>query len=142
MCILVKNNKELTMVLSIMIIAVIGAALSVYACVVEQKIKNNPQYKPACDLSDVISCSKPMTSEYSTLFMLSNAQLSLVYYCSMIFLALMNYTTIAFYCALGGVVVSIGLAYILYFKIKALCLVCTSMYLINIALVVATYLYL
>lgn len=127
------------MMTSIIIIALIGAAISVYACIVEQKIKNNPQYKPACDLSDVISCSKPMASPYSNMFIISNTYLGLAYYCAMILLAIMNYTVIAFYLALGGVAMSAVFAYLLYFKIKALCLVCTAIYAVNIALLIAAY---
>lgn len=138
---LFKSNKGLAMIISILLIALIGAAISTYASIVEQKIKDNPEYKPACDLSDIISCSKPMASPYSKLFFVSNTWLGLAYYGCMIILAIMNYATIAFYLACGGVAMSAVFAYLLYFKIKALCLVCTSIYLVNIALLVATYLY-
>jgi uncharacterized membrane protein len=123
----------------IVIIALVGVALSLYACIVEQKIKTNPEYKPACNLSDVISCTKPMESPYSKLFFISNTYLGIIYYCAMILLTVMGYNQLAFLLAISGVIMSAIFAYLLYFKIKALCLICTSIYLVNIALLIATY---
>ncbi len=116
----------------IIILATIGFFISLYTYWVEQKIKRDSAYKPVCDLSDRISCSKPMLSPYANIFFFSNALISTTYYTAVIFLAYFNMTQLLFILALGACIISAGLAYLLYFKIKSLCLLCTSLYIINL----------
>ena len=61
------------MMFVIVLLAVLGFGISLYTYITEQKVKLNPEYKPVCDLSDRISCSKPMKSQYANIFFLSNA---------------------------------------------------------------------
>lgn len=116
----------------IIILAIIGLFISLYTYWVEQKIKRDSAYKPVCDLSDRVSCSKPMLSPYSNIFFFSNALIGTTYYIAVIFLSYFNMVKILFIIALGACVMSAGLAYLLYFKIKSLCLLCTSLYIINV----------
>jgi hypothetical protein len=53
------------MVTTIFLISAVGFGISVYAYFVEQALVNNQKYKAVCDLSDVISCTKPLLSPYS-----------------------------------------------------------------------------
>lgn len=124
------------MILSIFILAFIGFCIALYDYMVEQKIKKTPDYKPACDLSERISCSKPIKSEYGSLFLVSNAIVGMVFYALIAALAWFNASLLLLLVALAGCLFSVYLAYILFFKIKAFCLVCVSLYLINILILV------
>lgn len=129
------------MTISVMIIALIGLCLSGYAFFVEQKIAANPTYKPVCDLSDRISCTKPLGSKYGKFFGINNSLFGLIFYTIMIVAALFNAHALMTYGAFAACGVSVVLAYILYFKIHSFCLVCSSIYLVNICLLIATYRY-
>lgn len=116
------------------LLAIIGFCISLYAAITEQKTKENPNYKAACDLTDTISCTKPMKSEYSHLFFISNSFVGMIYYATIAALAYLHKPLIILIVVAGGALFSCFLAYLLYFKIKALCLVCTSLYIINFLL--------
>jgi vitamin-K-epoxide reductase (warfarin-sensitive) len=122
-----------------LIIALIGLAISLYGINVERKLQQNAQYKAACDINDSISCSKPMLSEYNKMFGISNIWASALYYCAIIALILLNLPKLTLLLACAGVAVSAVFAYILYFKIQSLCLICTSLYIVNIALACALF---
>ena len=122
------------MVISILVLAVIGVCISVYTYLLEKKVKAKPDYKSACDLSDRISCTKPMKSPYGALFYFSNAVVGVAYYLMIIILAFLQMHSLLVFATAVGCIVSAFLAYLLYFKIKSLCLLCTSLYVINILL--------
>lgn len=115
----------------IMILAFLGMAISLYTNILEQKIKKMPSYKPMCDLSDTISCTKPMKSEYASIFYISNAWLAFAFYVLVFVFVALQLPKLVLITVIIGCLVSCYFAYLLYFKIKALCLLCTSMYVIN-----------
>jgi vitamin-K-epoxide reductase (warfarin-sensitive) len=125
--------------ITIVTLAIIGLAISLYGITVERNLQQNAQYKAACDLSDTVSCTRPFLSSYSKLLGISNIWAAALYYSVILILALLNLKTLILITACIGVVTSIAFAYILYFKIRSLCLICTSLYVVNIALVVACY---
>jgi vitamin-K-epoxide reductase (warfarin-sensitive) len=127
------------MMIAIVTLALIGLAISVYGITVERNLQQNAQYKAACDLSDTVSCTRPFLSTYTKLLGISNIWASALYYSVIIVLALLDLKPFIFIVTGAGVAASIIFAYILYFKIRSLCLICTSLYIINIALVVACY---
>lgn len=122
------------MMIEIMILAVLGFGVSLYTYLLEQKVKKMPQYKPMCDISDSISCTKPMKSSYASLFYISNAFLALVFYVLIFILALFQLKPFLMVIVLAGCAMSCVLAYLLYFKIKSLCILCTTLYVINFLL--------
>jgi uncharacterized membrane protein len=122
------------MYLLILTFAILGFAIALYDYIVEKKLKENPAYKPACDLSDRVSCSAVIKSPYSRIFFLSNAVIGIAYYILVAMLASLEMPFLLYIATIGGVLVSIVLAYLLYFKIKSLCIVCTSLYAINLIL--------
>lgn len=124
------------MIISIFILACIGFAISLYLYFVEQKMKSDITYKPVCDISDRISCSKVIQSPYSKLFMVSNVIVGMVYYAIVAVLALFNMSKILVIAAVGGALASCYLAYLLYFKIKSFCVMCTSLYVVNFLILV------
>jgi vitamin-K-epoxide reductase (warfarin-sensitive) len=119
------------MIISIFVVALVGFGISLYTYLLEEKIKRVPDYKPVCDISDRISCTKPMKSPYATLFYFSNAIVGMVFYALVALLALLEMHKLLIILIIAGCVVSCVLAYLLYFKIKSLCLLCTSLYIIN-----------
>jgi vitamin-K-epoxide reductase (warfarin-sensitive) len=122
------------MVMIIIILALIGFCISLYTYTVEKKIKDEPDYKPVCDLSDRISCTKPMKSPYANLFFASNAVAGMGYYLLVALLAFFNLNLLLVIATIGGCLVSAVMAYLLYFKIQSLCILCTSLYVVNILL--------
>lgn len=127
------------MMMTVIIISVIGLVISIYGITVERKIQQDALYKPACDISDRVSCSKAFLSPYGKMLGISNIWASALYYVCIIAVAAMNYATIAMLISGAGILVTCYFAYILYFKIQSLCPICTSLYAINVALVIACY---
>ncbi|MFZ5954576.1 MAG: vitamin K epoxide reductase family protein [Candidatus Dependentiae bacterium] len=117
-------------------LALIGLFISFYAWLLEQKLKKNPSYKPVCDLSDKISCTKPITSSYANLLYFSNSVWGMFYYLLITAVVLLGKFNLLTVITAGGVLASFVLAYILLFKIRSLCVLCVSLYVINILLFV------
>lgn len=127
------------MIISLILIASVGFMVSLYGYFVENTLKKDSTYQPACDISDKISCSKVIHSEYGKMFAFSNTILGMIYYASMIACAFFKYTYFAFFLASASICVSLIFAYILFFKIKSFCPICVSVYVVNIALLITTY---
>ena len=120
------------MMMTIFFLALIGFGISLYTYQLEQKLKKEPEYKPSCDINDRISCTKPIKSAYGNIFYFSNALMGMIYYLLVAALALLDASQLILIAAICGCLVSAVLAYFLYFKIKSLCILCTSLYIINI----------
>lgn len=120
----------------ILILALVGFCIAVYAYFVESKMKADATYKPACDINDRMSCSKALESPYGNIFFISNSVAGMLYYAAVALLAFLGMHTLLMIATTLGLIASLGLAYLLYFKIKTICLVCTSLYIVNILLFV------
>lgn len=123
----------------IYILAFIGFFVAAYAVSLERNIKGNRSYKPACDISDGISCSKVVNSPYSAIFGISNALLGVIYYALIIFFQAFGFTGMVFYMAALGSLFSLYLAFVLYTRIKTFCVVCTTSYIATFLLLVTSY---
>jgi vitamin-K-epoxide reductase (warfarin-sensitive) len=123
----------------VLIIALIGLGITLYGIMVEKKVQEDSQYKAACDISDKVSCTRTFTSPYAKMFGFSNIWALFFYYCTIIALYLCKAYYFVFLTAAAGCIVSIFFAYILYFKIRTLCLICTSLYIVNAVLLYAAY---
>lgn len=115
----------------LLILSFLGFCISLYAYYVEQKTKSTPGYKAICDISDYVSCSKPVTSEYASLLFISNAIVGMLFYAIVIVLTLFEAYQLLLIAAIIATIASIILAYLLFVKIRALCLLCLSIYIIN-----------
>lgn len=122
-----------------LVLAVIGFGLSVYAYHVEQYAGKKKGYHPACDINDNVSCTKAFTSSYGTTLGLSNGTWGMMVYLVMIVLALLGEVTWLFMISFLAVLASLYLAYCLYFRVRTWCVICTGMYIINLALAISTY---
>lgn len=128
------------MLFYICMIASIGLILCCYSLYIESRIAQDTSYKPACDLSNTISCSRPFLSPYSKLLGISNSYFGLIFYITIIILSIYNQIGLIFYLSISACIASAILAYILYFKIKSLCILCSSIYAINLILLIISYL--
>lgn len=117
-------------------LGILGFAISLYTYFVEQKLRNDSNYKPVCDLSDRISCSKVINSEYSNIFFFSNAIAGMLFYTGIVILALLGQTKLLLIASIASCLFTCYLAYLLYFKIKSYCILCTSLYVINFAILI------
>lgn len=124
------------------LLATVGLLVSAYGYFIEQKMKQDPTYKPVCDISDKISCSKPFQSPYGSLMKIPNTIFGIGFYSAMLAFSVLEYKQPLFYFSLAAVGVSCYLAYILYVKIKSLCLLCSTIYAVNFGLLLASYSYL
>ncbi len=122
----------------IIILCVIGFAVSAYGFFIEERLKKDPSYKPACDISDKASCSKPFKSSFSRMFGISNTIVGMLFYAAIAFFAWFGWYQLVILGSAAACLVSLYLAYILYAKIRTLCLICTSTYLINGVLLVVS----
>lgn len=124
---------------ALMMLAAIGLLLSLYGFYVERKAKSKKKYTAICDINDQISCSKAFTSKYSSHFGISNTIFGSIFYGVVFVLALYNLTSWVFYLAVLAVLGTFYLAYLLYVKVKSFCLVCSSIYIINILLLIFSF---
>lgn len=122
------------MIVSIVITAVTGLCIALYAYAVERKIEHDPNYKPVCDISDRVSCSKPIKSSYSHMLYISNALIGMIYYIVIAILGYFDMTRLLINLTFLGALISCIMAYILFTKIKSACLVCIALYIINFIL--------
>jgi vitamin-K-epoxide reductase (warfarin-sensitive) len=132
-----KNRQAINMNITLLrIVTIIGILVSAYAISVETKVKKNQAYKPVCDINDRMSCSKAFKSEYGHLLGVSNSIAGMASY--IIFFALTFFMpSLLLPLAIVAVLSSIALAYLMYVKMRIFCFVCTSIYTINILLLLA-----
>lgn len=123
----------------IILLATIGLLISLYGITIERKLQHDAQYKASCDISDTISCTRPFLSPYGKMLGISNIWASAFYYLTILMLAIFNQHQLLILITSAGLLVTVIFAYILYFKVKALCLICTCLYIINIALAYLCY---
>src|SRR4029077_16459650 len=105
-----------------------------YAYYLDYKLQANQNYNAACDINDQMSCTKVAKSPYSKTFGIPNALLGLAYYALIIGLVLTNQPQYLGYLVVGGLLATAYYAYLLFFVIKTICLVCTSTYIVNVLL--------
>ena len=127
------------MLLGVIVTATAGLLVCLYGVYVEHKVQADHTYKAACDLSDRASCTKTILSPWGKLLGISNMYVGILFYLGMIALGFLNMQFVAYIGAVLACLASIYLAYILYTKVKTFCLLCSSVYLINIILLVITY---
>ena len=127
------------MAFGIYIVSILGLLLSVYAFFVEKKIEKSKSYKPLCDISKKISCTKAFASKYGRLAGVSNSFAGIFFYLIVVFLAFIGQLNYIFYLAIISVIGSVYLAYIQITKIKSFCLVCSGIYIVNLLLLFFSY---
>lgn len=128
-------------------LCIIGIAICIYASDIE---RSHGKVKRACDVSESMSCTLVLTSKYGhmakllfgldekSFFNMSNAQYGLFFYIGLLLFQFYPFTMIPYHDILfligtfTSVLASVGLAWILYFKLRNFCMVCVCMYIINL----------
>jgi len=115
----------------VFVLACIGFALSLYGVMVRRNMQRDLTYKPACDISDRASCSQVFRSEYGSLFGIPYVFWGIIYYAALGLVALLDMSFFVSLFSLVGLCATVIFAYILYFKIRTVCVICTSVYVVN-----------
>ncbi len=123
----------------IRILIILGLLISLYALAVEYRLKRNKKYKAICEFNKKVSCSKAIKSKYSHLAGISNSAGGILFYSCLFILAALNLNILVFYLAVIGFLGSLYLAYLSLIKLKTFCLICNSIYIINILLLIFSY---
>jgi len=113
-----------------------GMLLSLYALHVRWKITKIPEYKPFCDFKHNVSCSKAFVGKYGAVGLLPNPLYGIFFY-ALVFIAA-NYPWPLAVLSSFGLLLSMYLGYLSYFKMKNFCLLCTAIYIINVLLMLST----
>lgn len=128
------------MFIFVVFIAVIGLLLlCLYGVSIENKLTKDRSYKAVCDLSDIVSCTKTFRSPYSKLLGISNIYVGIAFYIGMIVGACFELRILLLIGSILALVGSVYLAYLQYYKIKTVCLLCTSIYIVNVLLFIGSY---
>ena len=126
------------MAITTQILSASGILFSLYALYVKYRASRSKHYKPLCDINEHISCTRAFTSRYGSIAILPNPLYGLLFYAAMIALDFLGYLNAIVYLALFSAIGSVYLAYLSYYKQKNFCLVCTAIYLTNIALLISS----
>lgn len=126
-------------ILWIRILSVVGFLVSSYAYYIEHEAKTHKGYKAICDLTESMSCAKAFTSSFGNIGGISNSLGGIVFYVLLFILSYTSYASYIRWLAVASIIGSVFLAYISYFKLKNFCIICTTIYFVNIALLVAAF---
>lgn len=116
-------------------LAVIGFVSSAYYLYIRNKLKTG--YKPVCDISENISCSKAIESEQSTVFVLPNALLGLFYYIIVFILAFVDIRYV-FFLSIPATLFTVYLVFI-SFRMRNFCIICGVTNVINFLITILSY---
>ena len=140
-----------------LLLYITGIGLSCYAYYVELAKEADEKYVALCDINEDISCSRVFNSKYGKGFGLlslildekhplnqPNALYGIVFYSILTLLYLCGGSSrflagLQFYSFLMATGVSCYLAYVLYFVLKDICVVCISVYGVNFLLLLLSY---
>src|SRR5439155_12444929 len=112
------------------IIALCGLLICIYGDYIERSLQTNPLYHPVCDISDRVSCTATFKSPYGKLLGIKNMWVGMATYGMICILAYLDMSVPIFYISLCLVIISIGLGYLLLYKIKSFCPLCIALYII------------
>ncbi len=122
------------MITKTVLLSLAGLIASLYAYYVERALKKDSLHKPLCDVNDRMSCSKAFLSPYGSFLGISTAFVGISFYSVLIILAAFNFATLVFYASIAAFLATLLFMYLLYFKVKTFCFICTTIYIINILL--------
>jgi vitamin-K-epoxide reductase (warfarin-sensitive) len=121
------------------LISLIGLLISIYGFYVQRKKNKNSSYKAVCDINNKFNCSNSLTGEYSKHFGIPNTVYGMFFYTILFILSFLEFPLLIFGLSTIAFLGSFYLAYILYFKVKDVCLVCNAIYLTNLLLFVFSF---
>lgn len=123
----------------VVLIAVIGIVVSLYATYISTELKKDTDYAPVCDINEEVSCSKALTSKESSLFFgIKNSILGIIGYVAVIAVVVLELSIPLLVLTTPMLLVTLYLAYVLYVRDKNLCIICTCAHVVNILLFVVS----
>lgn len=125
---------------AILVLAIVGFCVSTYAFYAHKRVDADDTYQAVCDLSHRISCTRTFESEYGKFLGIPIGFYGMGFYAVIALLNVYGSADYVLYLCVAAVIISGALAYILYFKIKNICLICNSIYVINILLLILSIL--
>ncbi len=125
-----------TIQLSLILLPLLGLLISAYALTIKRKMNADKNYRPLCDISSMISCTKAIGSGYGSMFLVPNSIFGILFYGIVLALAVLGLVQWVFWLSAASVLGSIYLAYLSFYKLRIICPLCTAAYLINIGLLV------
>lgn len=120
-------------------LTLLALILSIYAYRVVSKTKKYKKYKPLCDISKNISCTKAFFSKEGSLTGIPNPIIGILFYSLLFLLAALSKYNLIFILSIPAVLGSIYFSYISYFKQRNFCLICSTIYIINILILVQSW---
>jgi len=123
----------------IQLLAIVGLILSIYSLYVEKKLEVQKSYSPVCDINKTVSCSAAFESKYSETFGIKNSILGSGFYALVLLLSVTSFAPLILYLAAFGMLTTIYLAHLSYFKLKNFCLVCTGIYIVSLLLLILSW---
>jgi vitamin-K-epoxide reductase (warfarin-sensitive) len=125
---------------------VLGAVLSLYTLYVELQLESNRNFKALCDINSWVSCSKVFMSKYGRSFglipkghplNLPNPVFGIFFYMTQMILTIFCGSDKTLIRAIIGLSIvsnlgSLYLGYILFFILHDFCVVCVTIYVINL----------
>lgn len=136
------------------VVCILGVLVSVYAYVVETRSEEDPKYAPMCDLSPHVSCTKAFNSSYGkglgllqrfvgkdSVLVQANSVYGVVFYVTVLICGAFDgryWDRLHLALCILSNITSVYLAYILYFILYDLCVVCVTTYVCNALLLVGS----
>uniref|UniRef100_A0A182Q7Z1 vitamin-K-epoxide reductase (warfarin-sensitive) n=1 Tax=Anopheles farauti TaxID=69004 RepID=A0A182Q7Z1_9DIPT len=143
-----SGSFKCTYTLGLVGLSVVGFLLSLYTSYVELRAEQDRSYRALCDISERISCTKVFTSSYGrgfgivgqlfgdgSLLNVPNGFYGIFYY---FLVAALSFNDNLFAARLNSYLIlvsnglSLYLAYLLYFVLQDMCIVCVTTYAVNL----------
>ncbi|MBI5072623.1 hypothetical protein HZA99_02295 [Candidatus Woesearchaeota archaeon] len=121
------------------ILLIIGFLLSLYSFYIDKKVEKSKKFKAVCDVTDHMSCSDAARSDYAAVGGIRNSIKGMLFYPLLALLTSLGFASYVFFLASASLLMTLYLVYASYFKLKNYCVVCTLIYLVNIAIFLVTY---
>jgi len=139
-----QKRKDKGAFIATLLLAIAGVVLSLLALQQHLFAKADPSYESFCDVSTAMSCSAVATSQYAQILGIPLASYGVVFYSVVAFISSIGaFTTFV----MGGPLLilslfAVGLSVYLFListlYIKALCLLCIGLYVVNILLLLVS----
>jgi uncharacterized membrane protein len=139
------------------IVAGLGLLLSAYVVYVEQRLEGDAAYQPLCDSKDLgMSCSAVFTSDAGHLLSflglvpkgssvdLSNGVAGVLFYLALMLIPNLTFLPkdlrvwLTVLASIGSTAVSVILGYVMVYRLRNFCFVCTAIHIVNAIILVWT----
>jgi len=127
------------MIWALYLAAGLGLLGSLYTWYIHFRHIRNPEYESVCDINEEVNCTKVVTGKYGSMFLMPNSIWGFLYYSIILTLVYHGLLVPIFWLSIISVIGSIYMGYLLYFKLRQMCILCTLIYVVNIAMFVAAY---